>query len=162
MSSAQQIPFAFNLLALPEPKVLEDQIRDGDLSIGDDALSVPRQLKHGMQVLGAIEGLNRSASLNGLIYPPVTVGYTQIQKNLKELYGIVLAHSSIESTLKHLLRLGFLKCSRRPDFDSRAQYQTLTPEGKLAMLRGVNATHHRIYRNRVLLITPVYGRLHVI
>jgi hypothetical protein len=61
-----------------------------------------------------------------------------------------------------LLRLGFLKCNRPPEFNLRAKYQTLTPEGKLAMLRGVNATHFRVYRNQVRLIAPVYGRPHVI
>ncbi len=160
--SHQQLSIDYELLALPRPQVTNDQIRKGDVVIGEEPLEVPRQLKHGVEVLWAIEELNREGPLSDLIYPKVEVGYTQIYDEIKDLRGLTLARSSIEFTVKELLRLGFLKCTRPPAFKLCAEYQTLTPKGKGAMLCGVNATHFRVYRNQVLLIAPPCGSPYVI
>jgi hypothetical protein len=156
--SSQQLPLNFHFLALPEPEVTKDRIRDGDVEIGDDALAVPGLLTHGKAVLEAIEQLGGYVLLNELIYAPVTAGYTDIEKRIRARHSLVPKHSGIQITVRQLLRLGFLKLHMPPEFYSCAQYQALTKPGMLAMLRGVNATHFRIYRNQVLLIAAVHGR----
>lgn len=159
---SSQSSFNYSLFALPTPKVLKEPIRDGDVAIGDAPLEVPRQLKHGLKVLLAIEKLNPNVPLNGLIYPAAEAGYYKIQQEIKGLHSIVLRNSSIKHTIEELLRIGFIKFNRPPEFGRSAKYQTLTPLGKLAMLRGVNATHFRVYNNQVLLIAPPCGRPYVI
>jgi hypothetical protein len=159
---SSQISIDFRLLALPKPKVIEEPIRDGDVVIGNDPLEVPRQMKHGLKVLLAIEELNRNVPLNDLIYPAAEAGYYKIRQKIEDHYSIDLRHSSIKHTIEELLRIGFIKFNRPPEFGRSAKYQTLTPEGKLAMLRGVNATHFRISQNQVQLIAPPCGRLYVV
>jgi hypothetical protein len=141
---------------------MKEPIRDGDVAIGDDPLEVPRQLKHGLRVLLAIEELNPNGPLNDLIYPAAEAGYYKIQQKIKGFNSIVLRYSSIKHTIRELLRIGFIKFNSPPEFGRSAKYQTLTPLGKQAMLRGVNATHFRVYNNQVLLIAPPCGRLYVI
>jgi hypothetical protein len=92
---SSQISINFSLIALPEPEVKKEPIRDGDVVIGNDPLEVPRQLKHGVEVLLAIEELNPNGPLNDLIYPAAEAGYYKIRQKIEDHYSVVLRHSSI-------------------------------------------------------------------
>ena len=159
--SSQQLAIDFDLRALPRPLVTEDDIDEDDVEIAVDVLAIPKKLRHGLEVLQAIERLSGPA-LTEQIHRPAKIGYTAIRKVIREHHGIWLRSSSIGLTIHELLELGYLKRVETPGFHEPSEYQSLTRVGVLDMLRGVNATHFRVYRNQLLLIAPPSRSPHVI
>jgi hypothetical protein len=150
-----QLNLDFELLELPQPEVVFDNIRSTDTKIGKSPLAVPAQFKHGKIVLEALQNLSDQLLSGKQLYGPVQVGYTELAGVIREICGRKLSKSGIGWTLNELVKLGFVKRGRPADFSNSYEYQALTTPGMIAMLEKAQVKYFRVEHNKVKLIVKL-------